>query len=49
LTAKAAAGAVLLAAVQSEPERASDRHRIAIAQAVDIARGGSGRTTVRTT
>jgi hypothetical protein len=43
LTAQAAAGAVLLAAVQSEPERAQDRHRIAVLQALDIAQGGSGR------
>jgi hypothetical protein len=43
LTGQAAAGAVLLAAVQSEPEAAPDRHRRAIAQALDIARGGSGR------
>lgn len=49
LTAQAAAGAVLLAAVQSEPERAPDRHRAAIAQAIDIARGGSGRITVSAT
>jgi Family of unknown function (DUF6931) len=43
LTAQAAAGAVLLSAVQSEPERAPERHRRAIAQGLDIARGGSGR------
>lgn len=43
LTAQAVAGAVLLAAVKTEPERAPERHRRAIAQAVDIARGGAGR------
>jgi len=43
LTAQAVVGAVLLAAVRREPERAAERHRRAIAQAVDIARGGTGR------
>ena len=43
LTAQAVAGAVLLAAVRREPERAPERHRRAVAQAVDIARGGTGR------
>lgn len=43
LTAQAAAGAVLLASVKPEPGRAPERHRQAIAQAVDIARGGTGR------
>jgi hypothetical protein len=45
LTAQAAGGAVLLAAVKTEPERAAERHRSAIAQALDIARGGTGRGT----
>src|SRR5262249_8721736 len=45
LTPQAVAGAVLLAAVRREPERATERHRRAIAQAVDIARGGTGRQT----
>jgi hypothetical protein len=43
LTAQAVSGAVLLAAVKSTPELAPERHRNAIAQAIDIARGGSGR------
>jgi hypothetical protein len=43
LTAQAVAGAVLLAAIRREPERAPERHRRAVAQAVDIARGGTGR------
>jgi hypothetical protein len=43
LPAQAASGAVLLAAVKPEPERAPERHRNAIAQAIDIARGGTGR------
>jgi hypothetical protein len=45
LAAQAVAGAVLLAAVRSEPQRAPERHRSAIAQAIDIARGGTGRPT----
>lgn len=44
LPAQAAAGAVLLAAVRNEPERAAERHRHFIAQAIDIARGGTGRS-----
>jgi hypothetical protein len=43
LTAQAVSGAVLLAGVRTEPERAVERHRTAIAQALDIARGGTGR------
>jgi hypothetical protein len=43
LTAQAASGAVLLAAVKSEPAQAAERHRKLIALAIDIARGGSGR------
>jgi hypothetical protein len=43
LTAQAVAGAVLLAAVKPEPERAPERYRNAVVQAIDIARGGTGR------
>ncbi|MDB5407382.1 MAG: hypothetical protein JWL84_2294 [Rhodospirillales bacterium] len=43
LTAAAVAGAVLLAAVQHEPEKSDDKFRAFIAAAVDIANGGSGR------
>ncbi|HEY1795235.1 MAG TPA: hypothetical protein VGG57_03865 [Stellaceae bacterium] len=44
MPAQAAAGAVLLAAVRTEPDRAAEHHRHAIAQAIDIARGGTGRS-----
>lgn len=44
LAAQAGAGAVLLAAVRNGPERAAEHHRRSIAQAVDIARGGAGRS-----
>jgi hypothetical protein len=44
LPAQAAVGTVLLAAVKTEPARAGEHHRQAIAQAVDIARGGTGRS-----
>jgi hypothetical protein len=44
LPAQAAAGAVLLAAVKNEPERAAEHHRRSVAQAIDIARGGTGRS-----
>ncbi|HEX3885023.1 MAG TPA: hypothetical protein VHW66_20380 [Stellaceae bacterium] len=43
LTAGAVAGAVLLGAVQREPDRAPEKYRLFIAQALDIARGGNGR------
>lgn len=43
LTAQAVGGAVLLAAVKPEPERAPERYRNAVVQAIDIARGGTGR------
>jgi hypothetical protein len=43
LTAQAVDGAVLLAAVKPEPERAPERYRNAVVQAIDIARGGTGR------
>jgi hypothetical protein len=44
LPAQAAVGAVLLAAVKNEPDRAVEHHRRSIAQAIDIARGGTGRS-----
>jgi hypothetical protein len=44
LPAQAAVGAVLLAAVKNDPDRAVEHHRRSIAQAVDIARGGTGRS-----
>ncbi|WP_374090067.1 hypothetical protein [Methylomicrobium lacus] len=43
LTAKAVAGAVMLAAVLSEPERAQEKYRYFLEQGVDIANGGNGR------
>lgn len=43
LTGVAVAGAVILAAVQTEPERAAERYRLFLAQGIDIANGGSGR------
>ena len=43
LTAKAVAGAVMLAAVHTEPERAETRYRRFLEQGIDIACGGSGR------
>jgi hypothetical protein len=43
LTAQAVAGAVLLAAVKPAPDQAPGRYRTAVAQAIDIARGGTGR------
>jgi hypothetical protein len=44
LPAQAAVGAILLAAVNDGPERAAEHHRHSIAQAVNIARGGTGRS-----
>jgi hypothetical protein len=44
LTGAAVAGAVCLAAVQREPEHAPDKYRLFIAQGLDIARGGTGRS-----
>lgn len=44
LPAQAAVGAVLLAAVKNGPDRAAEHHRRSIAQAIDIARGGTGRS-----
>jgi hypothetical protein len=43
LTAKAVAGAVMLAAVQAQPEKANDKYLFFIEQAIDIANGGNGR------
>jgi hypothetical protein len=43
LTAKAVAGAVMLAAVQAEPEKAAAKYRRFLEQGIDIACGGSGR------
>jgi Family of unknown function (DUF6931) len=43
LTAVAVAGAVQIAAVQTEPERAEEKYRRFIAQGLDIAKGGNGR------
>jgi hypothetical protein len=43
LTAKAVSGAILLAAVQREPERAPQRHRQFLDDGIDIAMGGTGR------
>lgn len=43
LTAMAAAGAVQVAAVHREPQRAEEKYRLFIAQGLDIARGGNGR------
>ncbi|AEG02282.1 DUF6931 family protein [Methylomonas methanica] len=42
-TAKAVAGAVMLAAVQSQPEKASDKYLFFLEQGIDIANGGNGR------
>lgn len=43
LASKAVAGAVMLAAVSREPEKAPDKYRYFLAQGVDIANGGNGR------
>jgi hypothetical protein len=43
LTAKAVAGAVMLAAVQTEPEKAEAKYQRFLDQGIDIAGGGSGR------
>jgi len=45
LTGKAVAGAVILAAVQSEPEKALEKYRRFLSQGIDIACGGNGRLT----
>ncbi len=43
LTAKAVAGAVMLAAVMTQPEQASAKYRFFMEQGIDIANGGNGR------
>lgn len=43
LTAKAVAGAVMLAIVQDHPEKANDKYLFFIEQGIDIANGGNGR------
>jgi hypothetical protein len=43
LTSKAVAGAVMLAAVLHEPEKAAEKYRYFLAQGVEIANGGNGR------
>jgi hypothetical protein len=43
LTAKAVAGAVMLAAVQTRPEQANDKYLFFLEQGIDIANGGNGR------
>ena len=43
LTGKAVASAVMLAAVLTEPERASDKYRLFLQRGIDIASGGNGR------
>lgn len=45
LTGKAVAGAVMLAAVQTQPELAADKYRLFLRQGIDIADGGNGRLT----
>ena len=39
----AVSGAVILAAVQNEPQRATERHGRFIDAGIDIAKGGNGR------
>ncbi|MEC4750123.1 hypothetical protein [Methylomicrobium sp. Wu6] len=43
LASKAVAGAVMLAAVLSEPEKVPEKYRYFLEQGVDIANGGNGR------
>lgn len=43
LTGKAVAGAVMLAAVHREPEKAPEKYRQFLTQGIDIACGGNGR------
>lgn len=45
LTGKAAAGAVMLAAVQTEPEKAPQKYLLFLRQGIDIACGGNGRVS----
>ncbi|MCX7114182.1 MAG: hypothetical protein NTX45_29755 [Proteobacteria bacterium] len=44
LTGKAVSGAVMLAAVQTEPEKAGEKYRHFLGQGIDIACGGDGRS-----
>lgn len=43
LTGAAVSGAVILAAVQTEPEKAPDKYAKFLSKGLDVARGGSGR------
>ena len=43
LTGAAVAGAILLAAVQTEPQKAAEKYRRFLDYGIDIAGGGSGR------
>lgn len=43
LTGKAVAGAIMLAAVQNNPDKAMETYRTFIRQGIDIAEGGNGR------
>lgn len=43
LTAKAVAGAVMLAAVLTQPEKAQDKYLFFLEQGIEIANGGNGR------
>lgn len=43
LTAKAVAGAVMLAAIIKHPEKANDKYQFFIEQGIEIANGGNGR------
>lgn len=43
LTAKAVAGAVMLAAVQIQPEKANEKYQFFLEQGIDIGNGGNGR------
>ena len=45
LTAKAVAGALMLAAVQTQPELAADKYCLFLRRGIDIAGGGNGRLT----
>jgi hypothetical protein len=47
LTGKAVSGAILLAAVLLEPQRATERHRLFLEDGIDIAKGGTGKKRSR--
>ena len=49
LTGKAVAGAVMLAAVQTEPEKSETKYRRFLEQGIDIACGGTGRLEAKGT